>query len=159
MRQRAKAPAPPHRPRPPRTRTRPLSPRELSRAFYATSTARKIRITPAVRATMRVLLDAAGEELYGEQIADRADLRTGTIYQLLARLASAGWITSRKEDQQTCQDRNRHQPCYRLRIRRTYHTLTHDGRKAALHELTPRHAQPAPPSCPPTSCWPAPMAE
>jgi hypothetical protein len=139
MRQSARTSAPPHRPPPPRTRTRPPSQAELSLAFYATITARKIRTTPAVHATLQVLLDTTGE-LYGEQIASLARLGSGTIYQLLARLASAGWITSCKEDRQTCQDRNRHQPSYRLRIRRTYHALTHDGRKAALHELTPQQS-------------------
>jgi hypothetical protein len=47
---------------------------------------------------LRVLLDADGGELYGEQIAARARLVLGTIYSLLARLAAAGWITSRRED-------------------------------------------------------------
>ena len=133
----AKPPALLRRPRPLRTSTRPPSRREQSRAFYVTVTARKITMTRPARAALRVLLDADDEELYGEQIATRAGLALGTIYSLLARLAAAGWITSRKEGQQACHDRNRGQPHYRLRIPRTYHILTPDGRKAARHELSP----------------------
>lgn len=128
MRHGAKAPAPVRRPRPPGTSTRPPSRRERSRAFYATITAGKITMTRSARAALKVLLDAADEELYGEQIAARAGLALGTIYSLLARLAAAGWITSRREDHQAC--RNRDKPHYRLGIPRTYHVLTRDGRKA-----------------------------
>jgi DNA-binding PadR family transcriptional regulator len=92
-------------------------------------------MTRPARAALRVLLDTEGKELYGEQIAARAGLALGTIYSLLTRLAAAGWITSRKEDRQACHDRNRGQPDYRLRIPRTYHILTPDGRKAAQREL------------------------
>lgn len=105
-------------------------------AFYATITARKIRLMPAVRTTLRVLLDTDGE-LNGLQIRDRTGLRTGTIYPFLDRLPGTGWITSRQEDQRTWPDRNL--PGRRLRTRRTYHALTPDGRKAALHELPPQH--------------------
>lgn len=129
-------PRPPRQARTPRTSTRPPSPRQQSQTFYATITARKIMMTRPARAALRVLLDADGEELYGEQIATRAGLALGTIYSLLSRLAAAGWITSRREDQQACHDRNRHKPRYRLRIRRTYHILTTDGRKAAQHDLS-----------------------
>jgi Fe2+ or Zn2+ uptake regulation protein len=97
-------------------------------------------MTRPARAALQVLLDADGEELYGEQIAERAGLALGTIYSLLARLAAAGWIASHKEDQQTCHDRNRGQPHYRLQIPRTYHVLTTDGRQAARHELSANSA-------------------
>jgi len=71
-------------------------------------------MTRPARAALRVLLDTEGEELHGEQVAARAGLALGTIYSLLARLAAAGWITSRKEDQQACHDRYRGQPHSRL---------------------------------------------
>jgi hypothetical protein len=131
MQQHARTPAPPRRPPP--ARTRPASPRERSLAFYATLTARKIRITPAVRLTLQTLLDPGGEELYGLQICDRTGLDAGTAYPLLARLAAAGWTTSRQEDQQAWQDRN--PPGQKNRPRRRYHQLTSDGRIAARHEL------------------------
>lgn len=140
MRRGAKPPALPRQPRPPRTSTRPPGRQQQSRAFYDAITARKITMTRPARAALRVLLDADGEQLFGEQIAERAGLALGTIYSLLARLAAAGWITSRAEDQKACHDRNRGQPHYRLRIPRTYHLLTPDGRKAALHELSPQAA-------------------
>ena len=52
---------------------------ERSRAFCAAITTRKITMVRPARAALRVLLDADGEELFGEQIAARAGLALGTI--------------------------------------------------------------------------------
>jgi hypothetical protein len=133
MQRGAKVPARSRRPRPPRIRTRPPTPQELSLAFYATIAAREIRITPSVRTTLAAFLADPAKELYGLQLTDLTGLQAGTIYPLLTRLASAGWLTSRPEDDKSWQDRN--PPGQKNRPRRRYHQLTPDGRKAADREL------------------------
>jgi PadR family transcriptional regulator, regulatory protein PadR len=119
-------PPPGHHPRKPTAREEKL-------AFYATTTARQIRITEPARATLRVLLAAGDQALHGLEISDRTGLANGTIYPLLARLSEAGWITSQREDHAAWLARN--PPGQPQHPRRRNHQLTSHGRRAALREL------------------------
>jgi PadR family transcriptional regulator PadR len=68
---------------------------------------------------LRVLLDAEGPA-WGLLIAKGAQRPTGSVYPILARLESAGWVESIwEEDDQ------------RRGARRRLYTLTSDGAKAA----------------------------
>lgn len=49
-------------------------------------------------AVLRVLLVRPPAENFGLQIAKRCNLPTGSVYPILARLETAGWITSEWED-------------------------------------------------------------
>ena len=60
------------------------------------------------------------EELYGLKIARNAGRKAGSVYPILDRLESAGWVTSSWED-----DAARSGP------RRRYYELTESGASAA----------------------------
>ena len=52
------------------------------------------RLTYQTRVVLRILLESASEQQYGLEIARRAGLPSGTIYPILARLETAGWLAS-----------------------------------------------------------------
>ena len=54
-------------------------------------------MTGQTLAVLRVLLDDPTGDHYGLDIAREINLKTGTIYPLLARLEQHGWLTSGKE--------------------------------------------------------------
>jgi PadR family transcriptional regulator len=57
--------------------------------------ARRIRLTTATLAVLNVLVACAGcdEPVWGFKICESAGLGPGTVYPVLDRLESAGWIT------------------------------------------------------------------
>jgi PadR family transcriptional regulator len=60
--------------------------------------AAKVRITLQTLQVLRVLLaDPLGEH-YGLEISKDSGLPTGSIYPILARLETAGWLASAWED-------------------------------------------------------------
>jgi len=56
----------------------------------------RLRKTPALLAVLQVLLHV--ERPYGLEVIERTGLPSGTVYPLLARLESEGWVTSYWED-------------------------------------------------------------
>jgi len=56
----------------------------------------RLRKTPALLAVLQVLLHT--DRPYGLQIIERTGLPSGTVYPMLARLESEGWVTSYWED-------------------------------------------------------------
>jgi DNA-binding PadR family transcriptional regulator len=56
----------------------------------------RLRKTPALLAVLQVLLDV--DRPYGLEVIERTGLPSGTVYPLLARLESEGWVTSQWED-------------------------------------------------------------
>jgi PadR family transcriptional regulator len=56
----------------------------------------RLRKTPALLAVLQVLLHV--DRPYGLEVIERTGLASGTVYPLLARLESEGWITSYWED-------------------------------------------------------------
>jgi hypothetical protein len=93
---------------------------------------KRLRMTKPLKAVLQDLVDHPGE-FYGLEILNRTNIAEGVIYPNLHRLLQAGWLTSRPEDE--------HEwlagapPGRGPGRRRTYYTLTPDGRRAALHEL------------------------
>jgi hypothetical protein len=73
------------------------------------------------------------DEFYGFAIKQRTAIDGGTPYPLLKRMNKAGWLTSRPEDEQSWLAAA--PPGRGPGRRRTYYTLTTEGRRAALHEL------------------------
>ena len=50
------------------------------------------KITPATVQVLQTFVDAADEAIYGLQICKSAGLKSGTLYPILERLESSGWI-------------------------------------------------------------------
>nr|WP_091090348.1 helix-turn-helix transcriptional regulator [Micromonospora nigra] len=54
-------------------------------------------MTLQVQLVLRALLHEPDRELYGLEIVDSTGLPPGTIYPIMSRLESAGWVESRWE--------------------------------------------------------------
>ncbi|MFI0901664.1 PadR family transcriptional regulator [Streptomyces sp. NPDC020983] len=89
-------------------------------------------MTPQTQAVLRVLLVKPAEELYGLQICSLAELPSGTIHPILARLESAGWLESRWEEVD---------PGEAGRPRRRYYRLSPDGAERARIALAAASAK------------------
>lgn len=55
-------------------------------------------MTIPTQRVLRALLDDPERECYGLQIGDAAELPSGTVHPILARLERLGWVQSRWED-------------------------------------------------------------
>lgn len=84
------------------------------------------RMTLPTQAVLRALLEKPADELYGLQICAMAELPSGTIHPILARLESAGWLESRWEQVD---------PSEQGRPRRRYYRLGPDGAERARTAL------------------------
>jgi PadR family transcriptional regulator PadR len=97
------------------------------------------RLTLQTQAILSVLLRSLSTPLYGLEMAKAAGLASGTIYPILARLERSGWIESALEDID---------PKVAGRRARRYYTLTAEGERVALNELSSTlndlHAVPRP---------------
>ena len=56
------------------------------------------RITAQTLLLLDALLDRPSEARYGLEIAQETELKSGTLYPILARLERAGWLSSEWED-------------------------------------------------------------
>jgi DNA-binding PadR family transcriptional regulator len=83
---------------------------------------RPFRMTLPTRLVLEVLLAAPEVERYGLEIGREAGLPSGTVHPILARLESAGWVSSSWEDVD---------PVSAGRPARRYYRLTPDGVVAA----------------------------
>lgn len=77
-------------------------------------------------------MEGPDEELYGLELARGADLASGTLYPLLARLEGAGLVESRHEAPELFVGTGRPP--------RRYYRLTGDGLEFATAALRPRHS-------------------
>lgn len=82
------------------------------------------RVTHQSQLILEALIEA--DELYGLELCERAHLPSGTVYPILARLESAGWLQSRWEELPAG-------PEFEGRPRRRYYRMTADG-VSAVHE-------------------------
>ncbi|MFJ5050366.1 TniQ family protein [Streptomyces sp. NPDC088719] len=99
----------------------------------------RVRITKPTLALLRDLLARARQESYGAEVIDRTGLDPGTVYPQLKRLERAGWLTSRLEDDDTWMSRAT--PGRGPGRRRTFYSLTPEGRRAASHEVHMRDVE------------------
>ena len=85
-----------------------------------------LRMTIPTQRVLAALLDDSERELYGLEIGEAAELRSGTVHPILARLEGVGWLASRWEEID---------PQIAGRPARRYYRLTADGVVAARAAL------------------------
>lgn len=83
-----------------------------------------VRVTLQVLKLLEVLIDDLSAERYGFELSKSTGLKSGTLYPILARLESAGWLSSGWES-----------AAVTGRPRRRYYHLTGVGADAARHHL------------------------
>ena len=59
---------------------------------------RDVRISLQTLKVLETFLESPSEELAGADVQKRASLASGTLYPILLRLESAGWLVSRWEN-------------------------------------------------------------
>jgi PadR family transcriptional regulator PadR len=84
-------------------------------------------MTIPTQLVLQVLLAQSQRELYGLEIGEAAELRSGTVHPILARLEGVGWLQSRWEDID---------PQTEGRPARRYYQLTAEGARAAETALS-----------------------
>lgn len=84
------------------------------------------RMTLPTQLVLRAMITDPTREMYGLEIGKAAELASGTIHPILARLESWGWLESRWEE------RDPHEVG---RPRRRYYRLTPDGVVGAARAL------------------------
>jgi PadR family transcriptional regulator PadR len=93
-----------------------------------------LKMTGPVQQVLRAMLEDAAVPRYGLEISRQADLETGTLYPVMARLERVGWVESSWENPDLgISDK---------RPRRRYYHLTKDGAeqaRLALAEISRRH--------------------
>jgi PadR family transcriptional regulator PadR len=80
-------------------------------------------MTLSTQLVLRAMLAEPTQEMYGLQISQVAELPSGTIHPILARLEGCGWLESRWEDID---------PAKGGRPRRRYYRLSAEGARTAL---------------------------
>ena len=86
-----------------------------------------LRITGPVERVLSVLLADPAVPRYGLEISKHADLETGTLYPIMARLERVRWVESSWEDPDLSITDGR--------PRRRYYQLTGDGAEQAQRAL------------------------
>ena len=89
------------------------------------------RMTAPTRQLLKALLGYKGEPAYGYDLMKRADLKSGTLYPLLARLEQGGYLVSQWEENPSPQSGR---PARRLYV------LTEEGRALAEMETAKNEA-------------------
>jgi DNA-binding PadR family transcriptional regulator len=87
-------------------------------------------MTMPTMAVLRAMLERPAEPMYGLEICEAAELASGTIHPILARLEGVGWLESYWEDID---------PRKEGRPRRRYYRFTSDGAEMARDALARAH--------------------
>ena len=87
-------------------------------------------MTLSTQLVLRAMLAEPTQEMYGLQIGQAAELPSGTIHPILARLEGCGWLESRWEDID---------PAEEGRPRRRYYRLNAEGAECARTALARVH--------------------
>lgn len=88
------------------------------------------RMTLPTQLVLRAMLAEPTREMYGLQIGQAAELPSGTVHPILARLEGWGWLESRWEDID---------PAKEGRPRRRYYRLSAEGAECARTALAGVH--------------------
>ncbi|WP_017625573.1 PadR family transcriptional regulator [Nocardiopsis chromatogenes] len=91
-----------------------------------------LKITPSVAKVLRAFLDDPRQRRFGYGLMKDTGLASGSLYPILARLRTAGWLEAEFED---IDEEAEGRPA------RRYYTLTRDGAAAARTGLAELHAQ------------------
>lgn len=92
-----------------------------------------LRMTIPTQRVLRAMLEDVNAERYGIEIADLAELATGTVHPILARLEGVGWLASRWEEVD---------PRTEGRAARRYYRLTASGVEQARDALARAYRPP-----------------
>lgn len=87
------------------------------------------RLTKPTSRVLALLLEAEGGRAYGLELINNAQVGPGTLYPMLTRLESIGWLDSAWEDID---------PVEAGRPARRYYSLTANGRIEAAEALASR---------------------
>jgi PadR family transcriptional regulator PadR len=87
---------------------------------------RDVRLSRQLLEILAVMVEGREEDLHGRLIGKRAGVSSGTLFPALARLESAGWISSHEEDGD---------PVKLGRPRQRIYKLTGQGETAAREEI------------------------
>jgi DNA-binding MarR family transcriptional regulator len=87
------------------------------------------RLTKPTIRVLKLLLDAPTGSFYGAELIEQADLGPGTLYPMLTRLETIGWLESAWEDVD---------PAVAGRPARRFYRLTTHGRVEAVAALERR---------------------
>lgn len=114
---------------------RAVAPRKPpQRGQFDDITVDRLRITHPFHTLLRHLIDHhRHDEFYGLELLQPTGIDEGTLYPNLKSMEHAGWLTSHTEDEQAWLAGA--PPGRGPGRRRTYYSLTPEGRRAALHEL------------------------
>lgn len=85
-----------------------------------------MRLSHAGLKVLRVFLDNPGGTIHGYELMAAAGVSSGTLYPLLMRLESVGWLSSSWEQSNPTEDG---------RPRRRQYRLTGTGQRAALERF------------------------
>lgn len=91
------------------------------------------RMTIPTQRVLRAMLEDVNAERYGIEISDLAELATGTVHPILARLEGVGWLESRWEEVD---------PRTEGRAARRYYRLTASGVEQARDALARAYRPP-----------------
>ncbi len=83
-------------------------------------------MTLRVQCLLNVFLSDPSGQHYGLELAEQADIPIGSIYPILARLETAGWLTSAWEEIDEAREGRR---------ARRYYSLTGVGHRSASEQL------------------------
>jgi PadR family transcriptional regulator len=104
----------------------PVQQAESHDRLAAQPAVRQVRITLPTAAVLRQMLENPAADYYGFALAEATSFPSGTIYPILARLETAGWLTSFWEQGN---------PAELERPRRRMYRLTGAGAHAAREAL------------------------
>ena len=94
-----------------------------------------VRLTVPVARVLAAFLNDPGEPHYGLALMSATGLASGSLYPILSRLSTAGWVDARWEEID---------PVTAGRPARRYYLLTPDGAARARSALAQLRAQTAP---------------
>jgi PadR family transcriptional regulator PadR len=102
------------------------------------------RMTLPTQLVLRAMLAEPTQEMYGLQIGQAAELPSGTIHPILARLEGCGWLESRWEGIDPAKEGRPRRRYYRLSAEGAEHARTALARvhipAALVNRLRPRMA-------------------
>ena len=98
-----------------------------------------VQVTKAVARVLRAFLEDTARPRYGFELMRLTGLPSGTLYPNLARLESAGWLASMREDID---------PAVAARPARRMYLINADAARAARAELAELSDQLRPPPVP-----------
>jgi DNA-binding PadR family transcriptional regulator len=93
-----------------------------------------VQVSMPMLKVLRVMVDQPLKQMYGLELMKAAEIKSGTLYPLLARLTQAGWLEAEWEQ---------HDPDAG-RPPRKFYRLSKDGMARARTTLAEAHAATAP---------------